>query len=49
MSETEPIKANQYLAPETLVQLAPFELRAKMVVEGVMSVMHRSPYHGMEV
>ena len=49
MSETEPIRADQYLAPETLVQLAPFELRAKMVVEGVMSGMHRSPYQGMAV
>ncbi|MHC5001731.1 MAG: DUF58 domain-containing protein, partial [Planctomycetota bacterium] len=41
--------AEQYLAPETLAQLAPFELRAKMIVEGVMSGMHRSPYQGMAV
>jgi uncharacterized protein (DUF58 family) len=31
------------------MQLAPFELRAKMIVEGVMSGMHRSPYQGMAV
>jgi uncharacterized protein (DUF58 family) len=43
------VRAEQYLAPETLVQLAPFELRAKMIVEGVMSGMHRSPYQGMAV
>lgn len=43
------IRAENYLAPETLVQLAPFELRAKMVVEGVMSGMHRSPYQGQAV
>ncbi len=49
MSETDTVRADQYLAPETLVQLAPFELRAKMVVEGVMSGMHRSPYQGMAV
>ncbi len=49
MAETQTVRAEQYLAPETLVQLAPFELRAKMIVEGVMSGMHRSPYHGMAV
>jgi uncharacterized protein (DUF58 family) len=42
-------RAENYLAPETLAQLAPFELRAKMIVEGVMSGMHRSPYQGMAV
>lgn len=49
MAETHAVRAENYLAPETLVQLAPFELRAKMVVEGVMSGMHRSPYQGMAV
>ena len=49
MSDTAPVRAEHYLAPETLVQLAPFELRAKMIVEGVMSGMHRSPYQGMAV
>ena len=44
-----PNRAENYLAPETLAQLAPFELRAKMIVEGVMSGMHRSPYQGMAV
>ena len=43
------VRAEQYLAPETLAQLAPLELRAKMIVEGVMSGMHRSPYQGMAV
>lgn len=42
-------RAENYLAPETLAQLGPFELRAKMIVEGVMSGMHRSPYQGMAV
>lgn len=42
-------RAENYLAPETLGQLAPFELRAKMIVEGVMSGMHRSPYQGLAV
>jgi uncharacterized protein (DUF58 family) len=49
MSDPQVVKAETYLAPETLAQLAPFELRAKMIVEGVMSGMHRSPYQGMAV
>jgi len=48
-SPTQSLRAENYLAPETLGQLAPFELRAKMIVEGVMSGMHRSPYQGMAV
>ncbi len=49
MTTPETMRAEQYLAPETLGQLAPFELRAKMIVEGVMSGMHRSPYQGLAV
>lgn len=48
-SSSSASRAENYLAPETLGQLAPFELRAKMIVEGVMSGMHRSPYQGMAV
>lgn len=43
------MRAEQYLAPETLAQLAPFALRARMIVEGVTSGMHRSPYQGLAV
>lgn len=43
------MRAEQYLAPETLAQLAPFELRAKMVVEGAMNGMHSSPRQGAAV
>jgi uncharacterized protein (DUF58 family) len=43
------MRAEEYLAPETLAQLGSFELRAKMIVEGVMSGMHRSPYQGLAV
>ena len=39
MPDVDAIRAESYLAPETLVQLTPFELRAKMIVEGVMSGM----------
>ncbi|MFG0293162.1 MAG: DUF58 domain-containing protein [Phycisphaerales bacterium JB050] len=38
-----------YLHPQTLARLGTLELRAKMIVEGVMSGMHRSPYHGFSV
>ncbi len=49
MADTPQTRAENYLAPETLAQLMPFELRAKMIVEGVMSGTHRSPYQGMAV
>jgi uncharacterized protein (DUF58 family) len=41
--------ATLYLHPQTLARLGTFELRAKMIVEGVMSGMHRSPYRGYSV
>lgn len=41
--------ATTYLHPQTLARLGTMELRAKMIVEGVMSGMHRSPYHGFSV
>ncbi len=41
--------ASLYLHPQTLARLGTFELRAKMIVEGVMSGQHRSPYHGFSV
>ncbi len=41
--------ASLYLHPQTLARLKTFELRAKMIVEGVRSGQHRSPYHGFSV
>ena len=38
-----------YLHPATLARLKSFELRAKMIVEGIMSGQHRSPYQGFSV
>ncbi len=38
-----------YLHPRTLSRLNSLELRAKLIVEGVMSGMHRSPHHGFSV
>jgi uncharacterized protein (DUF58 family) len=41
--------AQLYLHPQTLARLGTLELRAKMIVEGVMSGQHRSPHHGFSV
>lgn len=41
--------ASLYLHPQTLARLDSFELRAKLIVEGVMSGQHRSPYQGFSV
>jgi len=46
---TTPLRAEQYLAPETLAQLASFELRAKMIAEGAMNGLHISPRQGAAV
>ncbi|MAY73138.1 MAG: DUF58 domain-containing protein [Phycisphaerae bacterium] len=43
------IDASTYLHPQTLARLGSFELRAKHIVEGVMSGQHRSPYTGYSV
>ncbi len=45
MSTTE----KRYLHPEVLAEIGGLELRARMVVEGIVSGMHRSPYHGFSV
>ncbi len=49
VSSTSSADATLYLHPQTLARLGTLELRAKMIVEGVMSGMHRSPYHGFSV
>lgn len=41
--------AQLYLHPQTLARLETMELRAKMIVEGVMSGVHRSPYKGFSI
>jgi len=38
-----------YLRPETMAQVQGIELRARHVVEGLMTGMHRSPYFGYSV
>ncbi len=39
----------QYLQPDVVAQLASMELRARLVVEGFMTGLHKSPYHGFSV
>ena len=41
--------ALKYLQPEVVAQLANMELRARLVVEGFITGLHKSPYHGFSV
>ncbi len=42
-------EASRYLQPEVVAQLANMELRARLVVEGFITGLHKSPYHGFSV
>ena len=39
----------RYLDPLTLAKVRGLELQARLVVEGYLSGMHKSPYHGFSV
>jgi len=39
----------KYLEPKTIAQLKNIELKARLVVEGFITGLHRSPYHGFSV
>ncbi len=39
----------KYLDPRTLAKVGSLELRARLIVEGLMTGMHRSPYQGISV
>src|ERR1700722_18059406 len=39
----------KYLEPKTLARIASLDLRARLIVEGLMTGMHRSPYQGISV
>ncbi len=47
MSELQSPQA--YLSPQTLAAVASLELRARLIVEGLMIGMHRSPYKGLSI
>ena len=38
-----------YLDPQTLARLSGLDLKARLIVEGFVSGLHRSPYHGFSV
>src|SRR4249920_3455095 len=39
----------KYLDPRTLARIVSLDLRARLIVEGLMTGMHRSPYQGISV
>ncbi len=41
--------ARKYLNPETVSRLKGMEMRSRMVVEGFIAGLHKSPYHGFSV
>jgi uncharacterized protein (DUF58 family) len=38
-----------YLDPKTLVKIQALDIRARLIVEGFITGMHRSPYKGFSV
>lgn len=48
MTETAP-RPTAYLSPEFAARVPTLSLRARLVVEGFVSGLHRSPYHGFNV
>jgi uncharacterized protein (DUF58 family) len=43
------LTAEQYLKPEVIRQVSRLDLRAKFIVEGFISGLHASPFHGFSV
>ncbi len=43
------IEYKSYLQPEVVSRLSTMELRARLVVEGFITGLHKSPYHGFSV
>src|SRR5436853_1942427 len=41
--------AEKYLRPDVIRQVARLDLRAKFIVEGFLSGLHASPFHGFSV
>ncbi len=49
MSEAATADYRKYLEPKTLARIQSLDLRARLIVEGLMTGMHRSPYQGISV
>src|SRR5271154_1861733 len=45
----EKVDYRQYLDPKTLAKIAALDIRARLIVEGFITGMHRSPYKGFSV
>ena len=45
----EATEYRKYLDPRTLARISSLDLRARLIVEGLMTGMHRSPYQGASV
>src|SRR5437867_8374079 len=45
----QPSEYRKYLEPRTLARIGGLDLRARLIVEGLMTGMHRSPYQGISV
>ena len=43
------MNSKEILAPEVAAKLERFELRARLIVEGFITGLHKSPYHGFSV
>jgi uncharacterized protein (DUF58 family) len=48
MSQSE-TDYRKYLQPRTLARISALDLRARLIVEGLMAGMHRSPYQGISI
>lgn len=46
---SDSVSATRYLNPEMLAGLSGLDLKARLIVEGFVSGLHRSPYHGFSV
>src|ERR1051325_325685 len=46
---SQPLSAAKLIDPQALMSIRSLELRARAVVEGFWSGLHRSPYHGFSV
>ncbi|MFQ5649711.1 MAG: DUF58 domain-containing protein [bacterium] len=49
MAKTEKGDYRKYLKPEIVSKLSSMDLRARLVVEGFITGLHKSPYHGFSV
>src|SRR5215831_1149020 len=49
MADATATEYRKYLDPRTLARINSLDLRARLIVEGLMTGMHRSPYQGASV